>query len=127
LTATKVITGHNHQSTVVAVSPQPARKEPLHHGRINRVPGGLTYPEGYLQTHQLWNVRERADYPIIMAQYGLSLTTTSALITIAMDDDYGNYKYYNAVASYDQDAQREMNFWKRLEIKINKMEEVAAP
>lgn len=127
MTATKVITGHNNQATVAAVSPQPARREPMRHGKLNRAPGGYSYPQGYQQTKLVWNVIERSSYPLIMTQFGLDLDSTSAAITIALDDDYGNYKYYNAIATYEQDANREMNFWKRLTITIMDMQEVAAP
>lgn len=127
MTAIKAIIGHNNQATVQTLTYQPARREPMRHGKINRVPGGYTYPQGYQQTKLVYNVRERGDYPTIMTQFGLSLTVTSAAITIALDDDDGTYNYYNATASYEENANRDMNFWKRIEIIVNAMEEVSAP
>ena len=78
-------------------------------------------------TRLRWNVSERLAFPLIKSYFGLDLTTTSSEITIALDDDDGNLSYFNAVANYEEDIRRAMNFNRDLEIAILKMESVSAP
>ena len=124
----KVDTGFNQQPTVADVSPQPARRVPLSHGAINYAGGGRSYPNGGLKTTLTWNAGlERSEYASIQTQFGLSLTVTSAEVTIRMDDDTDAVTYYNAIACYSQDSDRGMTWWGGLEIELHEMEEVAAP
>src|SRR5690606_2976659 len=108
--AVYVYVGHDEQANVIALYPQPARVESLHHADIHHAPGGLSYPRGYLMTRLRWNVSERLALPLIKSYFGLDLTTTSSEITIALDDDDGNLSYFNAVANYEEDIRRAMNF-----------------
>lgn len=123
----KVAIGFDRQAFVANIAPQPARKIMLHHGMIRRVPGGYIYPTGYAQTTIRWSGLDREDHPLILAQFGLSFTVLSKGVTIAMDDDMGNYKYYNAMAQYEQNTKRELVFFEDMEIVLMKLEEIAAP
>ena len=127
MTAYKVAIGFDRQAFVADIDPQPARKVMLTHGAIRRVPGGYQYPTGYAQTTIRWSGLDRSDHPLILAQFGLSFTVLSRGVTIAMDDDMGNYKYYNAMAQYNQDTRRSMTFFEDMEIVLMKLEEVSAP
>lgn len=127
MTAYRVAIGFDRQAFVADIVPQPARKIMIHHGAIRRVPGGYIYPTGYAQTTIRWSGLDRDEHPSILAQFGLSFTVTSRGITIALDDDMGNYKWYNAMAQYEQNTRRELVFFEDMEIILMKMEEISAP
>jgi len=129
--AWQVITGHDHTGTLVDMLQVPAMPRGIQALELRWSANGSAARHGTLAADLEWNVLLR--YPAgatdsqrdrLLAQFGLSDTTTSAAVTVRLRDNSGNYTAYNATAVLADIGARQQGRWERVVVRLLNLVEI---
>lgn len=119
----QVAIGHDNAAGLSTITPQPATPDGLRYPEINYGGDGTASFNGHLTADLVWNnLVDRDRRAVIAAQFGLSDTVASALVTVRIlknDDTFANF---NCTANATLGARRTPVAWQDFRIILTKLE-----
>lgn len=124
----QVKAGHDNVATLANMVQQPAMPRGIEYPELRFAANGTAARHGIAFCDLEWNVIKRI--PLtgstsvrdqLLAQFGLSDSTTSAAVTVQLRNNSGTYANYNATAILLDQGQRAAGRWERLVIRLARL------
>ncbi len=127
--AWQVAAGHDNEAGLTDMAQQPAAPDGIVYPVLRFAADGSAYRDGQAYCDLRWNVLGRlivGETPsmrdTLLTQFGLSDSTSSALVTVQIRDNTNAFANYNATAILLDTGQRATGRWENLTIRLTHLE-----